>query len=78
MEREYPLLMQPLQLEGVTPPVEPEGADSVETLLEQGVITHNEAIILRDPSAEAELYAKFAELNLLDGYVDLFDTNPQE
>jgi hypothetical protein len=78
MEREYPQLMHPILLEEDIPPIEADGSDAVETLLEQGLITHNEAAILRDPAEQAGLYARFAELNLLDGYVDLFDIDPQE
>lgn len=75
MEREYPLLMQPFLLEEDIPQIAQEDLSAVESLQEQGLITDDEAAILRDPVAQAELYARFEELGLLDDYVILLDTN---
>lgn len=69
MEREYPLLMQPILLEEDIPRITPGELSAVESLQEQGLITDDEATILLDPVAREELYARFEELGLMDDVI---------
>lgn len=73
MEHEYPLLLQPIPLAEDIPRLTRGESTAVESLLEQGIITDDEATVLLDPVAQAELHARFEELGLLDDYVVLFD-----
>jgi hypothetical protein len=67
MEREYPKLLQPIQLED-----DPAAAEA-DRLVEQGYLTHDEAAMLVDPEQQAALHAYFAERGLLDDVVMLLD-----
>lgn len=78
MEREYPNLMHPFPLEDGFLTDAPEVDDDIETLFEQGLITDNEATILRDPALQEGLYAEFQRLGLLDGTVLMLPINEND
>ncbi len=76
MEREFPQLMYPIPLEAT--PLDADELSEVDTLVEQGVITQDEADALLHPTSAQILQEDLASLGILDDFVRLMDTEQAE